>query len=221
MKAGETVGVVGESGSGKSTLGKAILQMLPHTGSVHFDGNQLEKHRPNHVKADLQIVFQDPFGSLSPRLTIGEIIGEGLQVHQPELSRKQRLDKVRDMLTEVELDPNTINRYPHEFSGGQRQRIAIARAVILNPKFILLDEPTSALDRSIQVTVVELLRNLQKKHQLSYLFISHDLSVVRAMSDRVLVMKQGEVVESGTAKQIFENPQTDYCKRLIAAAFDL
>ncbi len=221
VRAGETLGIVGESGSGKSTLGKAILQMLAHSGNVHFDGNVLEKHHPSHMKADLQIVFQDPFGSLSPRLTIGEIIGEGLQVHQPELSKKQRMDKVRAMLSEVELDPETINRYPHEFSGGQRQRIAIARAVILNPKFILLDEPTSALDRSIQVTVVELLRRLQQTHQLSYLFISHDLSVVRAMSDRVLVMKQGKVVESGTAQQIFEAPQTPYCKKLIAAAFDL
>lgn len=221
IKAGETVGVVGESGSGKSTLGKAILQMLDHSGTVHFNQQRLEKSHSNDVKADLQIVFQDPFGSLSPRLTIGEIIGEGLQVHQPTLSKKERLQKVRDMLTEVELEPDMINRYPHEFSGGQRQRIAIARAVILRPKFILLDEPTSALDRSIQVTVVELLRNLQKKFHLSYLFISHDLSVVRAMSDRVLVMKQGEIVESGTAQQIFENPQTEYCKTLIAAAFDL
>ncbi len=221
IKAGETLGVVGESGSGKSTLGKAILQMLDHSGEVRFNHQQLEKSHKNSLKADLQIVFQDPFGSLSPRMTIGEIIGEGLQVHQPELSKKQRAQRVRDMLLEVELDANMINRYPHEFSGGQRQRIAIARAVILHPKFILLDEPTSALDRSIQVTVVELLRNLQKKYQLSYMFISHDLAVVRAMSDRVLVMKQGEVVESGTARQIFENPQTDYCKTLIAAAFDL
>lgn len=221
IKSGETLGVVGESGSGKSTLGKAILQMLNHSGEVTFAGKQLEKHHSNDVKADLQIVFQDPFGSLSPRMTIGEIIGEGLQVHQPKLSKPERMNRVREMLKEVELETDMINRYPHEFSGGQRQRIAIARAVILRPKFILLDEPTSALDRSIQVTVVELLRNLQKKYQLSYMFISHDLSVVRAMSDRVLVMKQGEVVESGTAQQIFENPQTDYCKTLIAAAFDL
>lgn len=221
IKKGETLGIVGESGSGKSTLGKAVLQMLKHTGEVHFDNQQLEKAHNNSLKADLQIVFQDPFGSLSPRMTIGEIIGEGLQVHQPELSKSERMQRVRDMLVEVELDADMINRYPHEFSGGQRQRIAIARAVILHPKFILLDEPTSALDRSIQVTVVELLRNLQKKYHLSYMFISHDLSVVRAMSDRVLVMKQGEVVESGTAQQIFNNPQTDYCKKLIAAAFDL
>ncbi|MBS9777306.1 MAG: ABC transporter ATP-binding protein [Gammaproteobacteria bacterium] len=221
IKSGETLGVVGESGSGKSTLGKAILQMVKHSGDVHFGGHQLEKYHANSLKADLQIVFQDPFGSLSPRMTIGEIIGEGLHVHQPELSKKERMERVRDMLEEVELDPNMINRYPHEFSGGQRQRIAIARAVILHPKFILLDEPTSALDRSIQVTVVELLRNLQKKYHLSYMFISHDLSVVRAMSDRVLVMKQGDIVESGTARQIFENPQTEYCKSLIAAAFDL
>ncbi|MGY0399891.1 MAG: ABC transporter ATP-binding protein [Ostreibacterium sp.] len=221
IKAGETLGIVGESGSGKSTLGKAILQMLKHSGEVHFNNKHLEKQHDNSLKADLQIVFQDPFGSLSPRMTIGEIIGEGLQVHRPNISKKERLAQVFDMLSEVSLDPNMINRYPHEFSGGQRQRIAIARAVILRPKFILLDEPTSALDRSIQVRIVDLLRNLQKKYQLSYLFISHDLSVVRAMSDTVLVMKKGEVVESGSVKQIFENSQTDYCKTLIAAAFDL
>ncbi|MDB1144892.1 MAG: ABC transporter ATP-binding protein [Alcaligenaceae bacterium] len=221
IKAGETLGVVGESGSGKSTLGKAVLQIVKHSGEVIFDDQQLENNTSQKLKSDLQIVFQDPFGSLSPRMTVGEIITEGLQVHRPELSRKERFQMAKDILVEVELSPDMINRYPHEFSGGQRQRIAIARAVILRPKFILLDEPTSALDRSIQVTVVELLRNLQKKYKLSYMFISHDLSVVRAMSDRVLVMKDGEVVESGTAQQIFENPQTDYCKTLIAAAFDL
>ena len=221
---GQTVGIVGESGSGKSTFGKALLHMLPYRGDIRFErhdlgsvgGKELQK-----LKADMQIVFQDPYGSLSPRLTIGEIIGEGLLVHQPQLSSKQRQEKVAAMLEEVSLSPSMINRYPHEFSGGQRQRIAIARAVILEPKFILLDEPTSALDRSIQVKVVELLRDLQQKYRLSYVFISHDLSVVRAMSDDVLVMKQGEVVERGSAEQIFNAPQTEYAQRLMRAAFDL
>jgi len=221
---GQTVGIVGESGSGKSTFGKALLHMLPYRGDIRFEthdlgsvgGKDLQK-----LKADMQIVFQDPYGSLSPRLTIGEIIGEGLLVHQPQLNSKQRQEKVAAMLEEVSLSPSMINRYPHEFSGGQRQRIAIARAVILEPKFILLDEPTSALDRSIQVKVVELLRDLQQKYRLSYVFISHDLSVVRAMSDDVLVMKQGEVVERGSAEQIFNAPQTEYAQRLMRAAFDL
>ena len=221
---GQTIGIVGESGSGKSTFGKALMHMLPYRGDIHFEGQDLakinEKTRQK-LKADMQIVFQDPYGSLSPRLTIGEIIGEGLLVHQPQLSRQQRTDKVAAMLEEVSLSPTMINRYPHEFSGGQRQRIAIARAVILEPKFVLLDEPTSALDRSIQVKVVELLRDLQKKYRLSYVFISHDLSVVRAMSDDVLVMKQGEVVERGASMQIFNDPQTEYTQRLIKAAFDL
>ena len=221
---GQTVGIVGESGSGKSTFGKALLGMLPYRGDIRFEGRDLGSLSGKALqknKADMQIVFQDPYGSLSPRLTIGEIIGEGLLVHQPQLNSKQRQEKVAAMLEEVALSPAMINRYPHEFSGGQRQRIAIARAVILEPKFILLDEPTSALDRSIQVKVVELLRDLQQKYCLSYIFISHDLSVVRAMSDDVLVMKQGEVVERGTTGQIFNAPQTAYTQRLIAAAFDL
>ncbi len=169
----------------------------------------------------MAIVFQDPFESLSPRMTIGQIVGEFLEVHRPEMSKSERMQRVREMLQEVRMNPDVINRYPHEFSGGQRQRIAIARALILEPKFILLDEPTSALDRSIQVTVVELLRELQKKYGLSYMFISHDLSVVRAMSDNVLVMKEGNVVESGSAMEIFNNPQTKYCKKLISSSFDL
>lgn len=224
LKQGETLGVVGESGSGKSTLGKAVMQMLPYQGEVLFEGvnplkqNAKEKHL---LKAKRQIVFQDPFGSLSPRLTVGEIIGEGLLVHQPQITAKQRLEKVVHMLEEVALSPEMINRYPHEFSGGQRQRIAIARALILEPKFILLDEPTSALDRSIQIQVVELLRNLQQKYGLSYMFISHDLSIVRAISDNVIVMQYGKVVESGSAQQIFNDPQTDYTKKLLDAAFDL
>lgn len=221
---GETLGVVGESGSGKSTLGRAVMQMLNYDGGVKFEGTDIVNMTDNKrfdLKSDMAIVFQDPFESLSPRLTIGEIVGEFLEVHRPELNKRERINKVREMLEEVRMDPNVINRYPHEFSGGQRQRIAIARALILEPKFILLDEPTSALDRSIQVTVVELLRELQKKYGLSYMFISHDLSVVRAMSDNVLVMKDGEVVERGTAMEIFHNPQTDYCKKLISSSFDL
>ncbi|UJF25164.1 ABC transporter ATP-binding protein [Suttonella sp. R2A3] len=224
LQKGQTLGVVGESGSGKSTLGKAIMQMLPYQGEVFFEGQQLHTthdKQSQKLKADRQIVFQDPFGSLSPRMTIGEIIGEGLQVHQPQLSKKARLEKVAAMLEEVSLSPSMINRYPHEFSGGQRQRIAIARAVILEPKFVLLDEPTSALDRSIQVKVVELLRHLQQKFSLSYIFISHDLAVVRAMSDEVIVMQRGQVMERGSADQIFHHPQTPYTQTLIKAAFDL
>lgn len=225
IKPGQTIGVVGESGSGKSTLGRAMVNLLDSEGQITFEGkniNNLSDEEMRPLRKDMQIVFQDPYGSLSPRLTVGEIVAEGLYIHKPEMSKAERFKRVREVLIEVELDPNlTINRYPHEFSGGQRQRIAIARAIILEPKFILLDEPTSALDRSVQVTVVELLRKLQKRHKLSYMFISHDLAVVKAMSDFVLVMKDGVVVEQGTALEIFENPQTDYCKRLINAAFDL
>lgn len=224
LKQGETLGIVGESGSGKSTLGKAIMQMVDYEGEVFFNAqalNSLSAEEKQKLKAQRQIVFQDPYGSLSPRLTIGEIIGEGLLVHQPQLSYKERQEKVAHMLEEVSLSPAMINRYPHEFSGGQRQRIAIARAIILEPKFVLLDEPTSALDRSIQVKVVELLRNLQQKYGLSYMFISHDLAVVRAMSDRVIVMQKGNIMEEGSAEQIFHQPQTEYTQKLIAAAFDL
>lgn len=221
LKVGETLGIVGESGSGKSTLGRAIMQILAYRGKLQFnqqDFATLSKAERQALKKDMQMVFQDPFNSLSPRLTVGEIIGEGLSVHFPQMSREQRRQKVMKMLEEVNLSPAMINRYPHEFSGGQRQRIAIARAIILEPKFVLLDEPTSALDRSTQITVVELLNNLQKKYGLSYIFISHDLSVVQALSDRVIVMSKGDVVESGTVEQIFNNPQDPYTKRLIDAS---
>ncbi|ENB2088042.1 ABC transporter ATP-binding protein [Vibrio alginolyticus] len=224
LKQGETLGIVGESGSGKSTLGRALIGLLPSTGKIEYKGQDmalLTNKERFELKKDVQMVFQDPYGSLSPRMTIGEIITEGLTVHQPMLSKKERMQKARDVLREVRLDPASINRYPHEFSGGQRQRIAIARALILEPSFILLDEPTSALDRSVQLTVIDLLKDLQKKHNIGYLFISHDLSVVKALSDRVLVMQKGEVMEQGTAEKIFQNPKNDYTKKLIDASFDL
>ncbi|EGR2177312.1 ABC transporter ATP-binding protein [Vibrio parahaemolyticus] len=224
LKQGETLGIVGESGSGKSTLGRALIGLLPSTGKIEYKGQDmalLTNKERFELKKDVQMVFQDPYGSLSPRMTIGEIITEGLTVHQPMLSKKERMQKARDVLREVRLDPASINRYPHEFSGGQRQRIAIARALILEPSFILLDEPTSALDRSVQLTVIDLLKDLQKKHNIGYLFISHDLSVVKALSDCVLVMQKGEVMEQGTAENIFQNPKNDYTKKLIDASFDL
>ncbi|WP_273981060.1 ABC transporter ATP-binding protein [Vibrio parahaemolyticus] len=224
LKQGETLGIVGESGSGKSTLGRALIGLLPSTGKIEFKGQNMaslsDKERFD-LKKDVQMVFQDPYGSLSPRMTIGEIITEGLTVHRPNLNKKERMQKARDVLREVRLDPASINRYPHEFSGGQRQRIAIARALILEPSFILLDEPTSALDRSVQLTVIDLLKDLQKKHNIGYLFISHDLSVVKALSDRVLVMQKGEVMEQGSAQEIFHHPKSEYTRKLIDASFDL
>ena len=224
LKQGETLGIVGESGSGKSTLGRSLIGLLPSTGHIEFKGqdiSQLSEKQRFELKKDIQMVFQDPYGSLSPRMTVGDIITEALTVHQPQLTRTERMARARKALEEVRLDPHSINRYPHEFSGGQRQRIAIARALILEPSFILLDEPTSALDRSVQLTVIDLLKDLQKKHNIGFLFISHDLSVVKALSDRVLVMQKGEVMEQGTADEIFHSPQSDYTKKLIAASFDL
>ncbi|UPR54200.1 ABC transporter ATP-binding protein [Vibrio cyclitrophicus] len=224
LKQGETLGIVGESGSGKSTLGRALIGLLPSSGRIVYKGQDVslltdkERHK---LKKDVQMVFQDPYGSLSPRMTVGEIITEGLTVHQPQLSKKERLERARKALIEVRLEPNSINRYPHEFSGGQRQRIAIARALILEPSFILLDEPTSALDRSVQLTVIDLLKDIQTKHNIGFLFISHDLSVVKALSDRVLVMQKGEVMEEGSAEEIFNAPKNDYTKKLIEASFDL
>jgi ABC-type microcin C transport system duplicated ATPase subunit YejF len=222
VRAGETVGVVGESGSGKSTLGRAILRLQPASGIVRFEDRNLaplDRRGMQPLRRHLQLVFQDPFGSLSPRMTAGEIVTEGLLVHEPSISRKERDRRAAQAFEEVQLDPAWRNRFPHEFSGGQRQRIAIARAIILHPKLVVLDEPTSALDRSVQKEIVELLRNLQKAHGLAYVFISHDLAVVRALSDEIMVMKSGKVVERGTAEQIFDRPSEEYTRDLIAAAF--
>ena len=222
IREGETLGIVGESGSGKSTLGRAILQLLPASGIVTYEQRNLmllEQSQMRPLRKGLQMVFQDPFGSLSPRMTVGEIITEGLLVHEPSISRQERDQRAIQAFEEVQLDPNWRNRYPHEFSGGQRQRIAIARAMILHPRLVILDEPTSALDRSVQKEIIELLRSLQDNHGLAYVFISHDLAVIRALSDRIIVMKNGIVMEEGTVNQIFDDPKEDYTKELIAAAF--
>jgi oligopeptide transport system ATP-binding protein len=219
---GQTIGIVGESGSGKSTLGRALLRLLPCEGAIRFEGRDLTKvnlKRERWLRRELQIVFQDPYGSLSPRLTVGQVVTEGLLVHEPALSRAERDRRAVQALEEVQLDPAMRNRYPHEFSGGQRQRIAIARTMILKPKVVVLDEPTSALDRSVQKEIVELLRRLQEAHSLSYLFISHDLAVVRAMADEVIVMKEGRVVERGSTEGVFADPKHPYTKALMAAAF--
>jgi len=222
VRAGQTLGVVGESGSGKTTLGLALCRMISSEGRIHFNGrdiNTLSFNAMRPLRRELQIVFQDPFGSLSPRMSVSEIIQEGLGIHEPELSPAEREQRVVDVLKEVGLDPETRHRYPHEFSGGQRQRVAIARAMVLNPRFVMLDEPTSALDMSVQAQVVDLLRNLQAKHDLAYLFISHDLKVIRALANDVIVMRNGKIVEYGPSEQIFERPQTDYTRALISAAF--
>jgi len=224
VREGQTLGIVGESGSGKTTLGLALLRMISSTGRISFkgqdiQGNSWKEMRP--LRRDIQIVFQDPFGALSPRMSVADIVGEGLQVHFPTLTSEERDTKVAKALEEVGLNAETRHRYPHEFSGGQRQRISIARAMVLEPKFVMLDEPTSALDMSVQAQVVDLLRDLQKAHGLAYLFISHDLKVVRALANEVVVMRQGKVVESGEAEEIFDRPKTDYTKALMAAAFRL
>jgi microcin C transport system ATP-binding protein len=223
VRAGETLGIVGESGSGKTTLALAILRLIPSTGPVVFLGQDLQSRHGRELRdlrRNLQIVFQDPFGSLSPRMTVEQIIAEGLGVHGVEPGRDKR-QMVADIMTEVGLDPAAMGRYPHEFSGGQRQRIAIARAMILRPKLVVLDEPTSALDMTVQVQIVDLLRSLQRKWGLAYLFISHDLRVVRALAHKVIVMKDGDVVEAGVGAQVFENPQHAYTQALLAAAFGL
>jgi len=220
--AGETLGLVGESGSGKSTLGLAILRLIPSAGAITFAGTDLmqpSKRALKPIRRHIQMVFQDPFGSLSPRMSLQQIVEEGLGVHERALGAAERIDRVSGALEEVGLDPRLRNRFPHEFSGGQRQRIALARALVLRPKLIVLDEPTSALDMSVQAQIVDLLRELQERHGLAYLFISHDMNVVRAMASRVMVMRQGQVVESGTAAEVFRNPQSAYTRELMAAAF--
>lgn len=222
VRAGETVGIVGESGSGKTTLALAIMRLIRSEGRISFQGtdiHHLNQKQMRPLRSDMQIVFQDPYGSLSPRMTVEQIISEGLTIHKIDPHRNNR-DMVAEIMGEVGLDPAGMDRYPHEFSGGQRQRIAIARAMILRPKLLVLDEPTSALDMTVQVQIVELLRDLQQKYQLAYIFISHDLKVVRALSHKVMVMKQGDVVETGDADAIFENPQTAYTRALMAAAFE-
>jgi microcin C transport system ATP-binding protein len=224
VKEGQTLGVVGESGSGKTTLGLALLRLVSSEGPIVYLGNRidgLDSKRMRPFRRDMQIVFQDPYGSLSPRLSIGQIIEDGLLVQNSGLTRDERDARVARALKEVGLDPKMSDRYPHEFSGGQRQRIAIARALVLEPKFLILDEPTSALDVSVQAQIVDLLRDLQKRHKLAYLFISHDLKVVRALANSIIVMRYGKVVEQGPARTVFSKPKTDYTKALLAAAFEL
>jgi microcin C transport system ATP-binding protein len=224
VRKGETLGIVGESGSGKTTLGLALLRLISSDGPIVFMGEQIQglkfkEMRPH--RRDMQIVFQDPYGSLSPRMSVADIIEEGLWVHHPHLSNAEREDRVVRALKDVGLDPDTRFRYPHEFSGGQRQRIAVARAIALEPTFIVLDEPTSALDMLIQCQIVDLLRDLQKRRNLTYLFISHDLRVVAALASRLIVMRNGKVVEEGPAAELFKAPKSDYTRALFAAAFNL
>jgi microcin C transport system ATP-binding protein len=224
LKQGETLGIVGESGSGKTTLAMAILRLVHSSGDIRFGGENIRNFSGadlRRLRRDMQVVFQDPFGSLSPRMSIAQIVGEGLEIHEPTLSKAEREARIAEALVEVDLPQNAMDRYPHEFSGGQRQRISIARALVLKPRFIVLDEPTSALDMSVQAQIVELLRDLQARHKMAYLFISHDLRVVRALSHRVMVMKGGKLVESGAAADVFENPTQPYTKALLAAALDL
>ncbi|MBB2687131.1 UNVERIFIED_ORG: microcin C transport system ATP-binding protein [Rhizobium etli] len=224
LRAGQTLGVVGESGSGKTTLGLALTRLISSQGRIAFVGKDIAGYSFSEMRPlrnQLQIVFQDPYGSLSPRMSVGDIIAEGLKVHERALSAEERDQRVCWALEEVGLDPLTRWRYPHEFSGGQRQRIAIARAMVLKPRFVMLDEPTSALDMSVQAQVVDLLRDLQKKHDLAYLFISHDLKVVKALANDVIVMRFGKVVEQGPSSEIFRAPKDDYTKALMAAAFNI
>ncbi len=224
VKEGQTLGVVGESGSGKTTLGLALLRLVSSEGPIVYLGNRIDGYdskRMRPLRRDMQIVFQDPYGSLSPRLSVGQIIEEGPLIQKPGMDRTERRARVSRALKEVGLDPAYQDRYPHEFSGGQRQRIAIARALVLEPKFLILDEPTSALDVSVQAQIVDLLRDLQKRYKLAYLFISHDLKVVRALANAIIVLRHGKVVEQGPARTVFAKPKTDYTKALLAAAFEL
>jgi microcin C transport system ATP-binding protein len=224
VRQGQTLGVVGESGSGKTTLGLAILRLISSEGPIAYLGRPIQglrRRAMNPLRKEMQIVFQDPYGSLSPRLSIAQIVEEGLLVQGKLMSGRERRAAVAAALTDVGLDPQVMDRYPHEFSGGQRQRVAIARAMVLEPKFVVLDEPTSALDMSVQAQIVDLLRQLQQRHKLAYLFISHDLKVVRALANEVLVMQAGKVIEHGTASEIFEHPREEYTKALLAAAFSI
>jgi microcin C transport system ATP-binding protein len=224
VRKGETLGVVGESGSGKTTLGLAILRLISSNGPVVFMGHAIQGLRFKAMRPfrrDMQIVFQDPYGSLSPRMSVNDIVEEGLWVHHAKFDAQERERRVIAALTEVGLDPETRHRYPHEFSGGQRQRIALARALALEPTFIVLDEPTSALDMLIQSQMVDLLRDLQKKRDLTYMFISHDLRVVAALASRLLVLRNGKMVEEGAAAELFRNPKSDYTRALFAAAFNI
>ena len=224
VRAGQTVGVVGESGSGKTTLGMALLRLISSEGPIRFQNQTIDGLRSRDMRPfrrEMQVVFQDPYGSLSPRLSAFQIVEEGMLVHGIGESYDERRQLVADALHEVDIDPATMDRYPHEFSGGQRQRIAIARALVLKPRFLVLDEPTSALDMTVQAQIVDLLRDLQARHDLAYLFISHDLRVVRALANEVIVLRQGKVVEQGPAQQVFDHPATDYTRALMAAAFEI
>lgn len=221
LEAGKTVGLVGESGSGKTTVGRTILKLIRATsGSVRFEGQEIlglseSEFRP--LRRSMQMIFQDPFGSLNPRMTIGAIVGEALEIHFPELDRGSRMEEVASLLKQVGLQPDMMRRYPHEFSGGQRQRIGIARALAVKPRFIVCDEPVSALDVSVQAQIINLLMDLQEEHRIAYLFISHDLAVIEHMSDNILVMKEGKVVESAPAEALYSTPRSDYTKMLLAA----
>jgi microcin C transport system ATP-binding protein len=224
VREGETLGLVGESGSGKTTLAFAALRLERSVGVLRFDGLDvmtLDRRALRRVRSRMQIVFQDPYGSLSPRMPVGRIVAEGLAVHEPGLSGRERAARVAAALEEVGLPADTSDRYPHEFSGGQRQRIAIARALVLMPRLVVLDEPTSALDMSVQAQIVDLLRELQQRHGMAYLFISHDLKVVRALAHRVVVMRHGKVVEAGEAEALFAAPREAYTRKLMTAAFEL
>lgn len=224
LRAGQTLGVVGESGSGKTTLGLALLRLIASKGEIAYVGKRIDgftQKQMRPLRKEMQIVFQDPYGSLSPRMSVGQIIEEGLLIQKPNLTTSERHERIGKALSEVGLDADSQDRYPHEFSGGQRQRIAIARAMVLEPRFVMLDEPTSALDMSVQAQIVDLLRDLQTRHDLAYLFISHDLKVVRALSNYVIVMRKGRVVEEGPAEQIFSEPKEPYTRELLAAALNL